>query len=96
MGKFGRTPRLNQDSGRDHWAASWSIMIGGGGLNGGVAVGATDKDGIGTVDKSYLPGDVWATAAHAMGIPLDTVHVSKNGRPMKIANGGTPIKELIG
>ena len=96
MGEFGRTPRLNQDAGRDHWAASWSIMLGGGGLQGGVAVGATDKDGIGIVDKSYLPGDVWATVAHAMGIPLDTVHVSKNGRPMKIANGGTPIKELIG
>lgn len=95
MGEFGRTPRINQNTGRDHWAASWSVMIGGGGLKGGVAVGATDKDGVGIVDKSYLPGDIWATAAHAMGIPLDTVHTSKRGRPMKIANGGTAIKELI-
>lgn len=96
MGEFGRTPRINQNTGRDHWAASWSTMIGGGGLKGGLAVGETDSDGIAVASgKSYLPGDIWATAAHALGIPLDTVHTSKRGRPMKIANGGTPIKELI-
>ena len=97
MGEFARTPRINQDVGRDHWAASWSVMIGGGGLKGGVAVGETDKDGTSVAsDKAYQPGDIWATVAHAMGIPLDTVHTSKRGRPMKIANGGTAIKELIG
>lgn len=96
MGEFGRTPRINQNVGRDHWAASWSTVVGGGGLNNGQAIGATDKDGLGIVGKSYLPGDVWATVAHAMGIPLSTVHTSKRGRPMKIANGGTPIAELIG
>ena len=95
MGEFGRTPRINQNVGRDHWARSWSVMIGGGGLNGGIAVGATDADGINVVGRSYLPGDIWATVAHALGIPLDTVHTSRRGRPMKIANGGTPIKELI-
>lgn len=98
MGEFGRTPRINQDSGRDHWAASWSTMIGGGGLNNGQAVGATDADGVRIADnsKAYLPGDIWATVAYAMGIPLNTVHTSKRGRPMKLANGGTPIKELMG
>jgi hypothetical protein len=97
MGEFARTPRINQDVGRDHWAASWSVLIGGGGLKGGVAVGATDKDGTSVAsDKSYLPGDIWATVARQMGIPLDTVHTSKRGRPMKIANGGAPIQELIG
>ncbi|MFQ5732984.1 MAG: DUF1501 domain-containing protein [Planctomycetaceae bacterium] len=95
MGEFGRTPRINGNTGRDHWAASWSVMIGGGGLKGGVAVGKTDADGVRVVGKSYQPGDVWATAAHALGIPLDTVHRSKRGRPMKLANGGTAIKELI-
>ncbi len=96
MGEFGRTPRINQDTGRDHWAASWSVMIGGGGLRGGVAVGETDADGVQCVSQSYLPGDIWATAASALGIPANIVHTSKNGRPMKIADGGTPIKELIG
>lgn len=98
MGEFGRTPRINQDVGRDHWAASWSVMMGGGGLKNGQAIGATDKDGLQIADgsKSYLPGDVWATVAYAMGIPVNTVHTSKRGRPMKLANGGTPIQELIG
>ncbi|WP_459556105.1 DUF1501 domain-containing protein [Lacunimicrobium album] len=95
MGEFGRTPRINQDVGRDHWASSWSLAIGGGGLKGGRAVGATDKDGVGIESQSYLPGDLWATVAQAMGIPLSTVHTSKRGRPMKIANGGTPIAELL-
>ncbi len=98
MGEFGRTPRINQDVGRDHWAASWSVMMGGGGLKNGQAVGATDKDGLQIAEgsKAYLPGDIWATVALAMGIPVNTVHTSKRGRPMKLANGGTPIQELIG
>jgi len=96
MGEFGRTPRINQNVGRDHWATSWSLLVGGGGLKGGQAIGATDEDGIRIVSESYLPGDVWATVAHALRIPLNTVHTSKNGRPIALAGGGTPIKGLIG
>ena len=96
MGEFGRTPRINQNVGRDHWATSWSVLIGGGGLEGGRAIGETDADGVRIVSESYLPGDLWATVAHALRIPLDTVHTSKRGRPMRLANGGQPIKDLIG
>lgn len=96
MGEFGRTPRINQNVGRDHWAASWSAVVGGGGLKGGQAIGATDKDGVGIEGQSYVPGNIWASVAHALGIPLDTVHTSKRGRPMKLANGQPPIAELIG
>ncbi|REJ93351.1 MAG: DUF1501 domain-containing protein [Planctomycetota bacterium] len=95
MGEFGRTPRINANVGRDHWATSWSVMIGGGGLQGGLAVGATDADGIRIESESYQPGDLWATVAHALRIPLNTVHTSKRGRPMKLANGGNPIKPLL-
>ncbi|HUG89831.1 MAG TPA: DUF1501 domain-containing protein [Planctomycetaceae bacterium] len=95
MGEFGRTPRINQDTGRDHWATSWSVMIGGGGLTPGIAVGQTNDDGTAVIGKSYQPGDIWATVAHALGIPLDRVHTSKRGRPMRLANGGLPIQELI-
>ena len=95
MGEFARTPRINQNVGRDHWAASWSVMVGGGGLNNGQAVGKTNADGTAVDGKAYLPGDIWATVSHALGIPTTTVHTSKRGRPMKLANGGTPIKELI-
>ena len=96
MGEFGRSRRINQNAGRDHWATSWSVLIGGGGLRGGIAVGKTSSDGTAVESQAYLPGDIWATVAHALGIPLDTVFAAKNGRPMKIANGGTAIKELIG
>jgi uncharacterized protein (DUF1501 family) len=95
MGEFGRTPRINQDVGRDHWAQSWSVVMTGGGLKSGRVIGGTDKEGVAVDGKSYLPGDVWATVAHALGIPLNTVYTSKLGRPMKVVNGGTPIQELI-
>jgi uncharacterized protein (DUF1501 family) len=95
MGEFGRTPRINQNVGRDHWASSWSVLVGGGGLNSGVAVGETDFDGMAIVSESYVPGDLWATVAHALRIPLDTVHRSERGRPMPLANGGVPIQALI-
>ena len=95
MGEFGRTPNINANVGRDHWAQSWSVVMGGGGLKGGRVVGGTDKDGVAIEGKSYLPGDLWATVASALGIPLSIVHTSKLGRPMKIANGGTPIQELM-
>ena len=96
MGEFGRTPRINQNVGRDHWARSWSVLVGGGGLTGGIAVGKTSADGMMVEGPSHLPGDLWATVAQAIGIPLNTVHTSKTGRPMKLANGGRPIAELIG
>ncbi len=80
MGEFGRTPRINQNTGRDHWAQSWSVLIGGGGLQGGRAIGKTDADGVRIESESYLPSDLWATVAHSLRIPLDTVHTSKNGR----------------
>jgi hypothetical protein len=96
MGEFGRTPRINQNVGRDHWATSWSLLIGGGGLKGGQAIGSTDEDGVRITSESYLPGDIWATVAHTLRIPLNTVHTSKNGRPMALAGGGQPVKGLIG
>jgi hypothetical protein len=96
MGEFGRTPRINDKAGRDHWATAWSVLIGGGGLRGGIAVGKTDPDGTSCMSQAYLPGDLWATVSRTLGISLDTIHTTKNGRPMKIANGGMPIKELTG
>jgi hypothetical protein len=95
MGEFGRTPRINQNAGRDHWPRSWSVVMGGGGVKGGVAVGATDKDGVDIVDKPVGVMDVIATMTKAMGIPLATQFTTPLGRPMKIVDGGKPIAELI-
>ena len=95
-GEFGRTPKINKMNSRDHWPKANFAFLAGGGMNTGQAVGATDADGTSVEGTAYLPGDVWATVSAALGIPLETVHTSKRGRPMKLANGGTPIKELIG
>jgi Protein of unknown function (DUF1501) len=95
MGEFGRTPRINQNAGRDHWPRSWSVVMGGGGLKGGQAIGATDKDGVDVIDKPVGVMDLIATMTKGMGIPLATQYTTPLGRPMKIVDGGKPIAEMI-
>jgi len=95
MGEFSRTPRINGDTGRDHWARSWSVMVGGGGLKNGIAVGKTNAEGTSVESEPYSSEDLMATVCQALGISLKTTFTSKSGRPMKIANGGKLIKELI-
>jgi hypothetical protein len=95
MGEFSRTPRINGNAGRDHWARSWSIVVGGAGMNGGIAVGATNDDGTKVITDPYSSQDVMASVCKALGIPLSTTFTSNSGRPMKIANSGKIIKELF-
>jgi len=95
MGEFSRTPRINGTTGRDHWARSWSVMVGGGGLKGGIAVGKTNAEGTSVETEPYSAEDLMATVCQALGISLKTTFTSKSGRPMKIANGGKLIKELV-
>ena len=95
MGEFSRTPRINGNTGRDHWARSWSAVVGGAGMNSGIAVGATNEDGTSVVGPSQSSEDLMATVCHSLGISLETTFTSQSGRPMKIANGGKVIKELI-
>ena len=95
MGEFGRTPTINGNAGRDHWARCWSVVVGGGGLRGGLAVGATDEEGRQVISEPYAAEDLMATVCQGLGISLETTYQSKNGRPMKIANGGKLIRELL-
>jgi uncharacterized protein (DUF1501 family) len=95
MGEFSRTPRINGNAGRDHWARSWSVVVGGAGMKGGIAVGETSADGTSVESEPYTSQDVMASVCKALGISLETTFTSKNGRPMKIANGGKVIKELF-
>jgi hypothetical protein len=96
MGEFGRTPRINQNAGRDHWPRSWSVVMGGGGMKGGHVVGATDKDGIDIVDRPVGVMDLVATMTKTMGINIETQYTTPRGRPMKVVDGGKPIAELVG
>ncbi len=95
MGEFGRTPRINQNGGRDHWPRSWSVVMGGGGLKGGQLVGKTDKDGVEVVDREVGVMDVIGTMAKGMGIDIATEYTTPRGRPIKVVDGGAPIKELF-
>lgn len=95
MGEFSRTPRINGNAGRDHWARSWSVVVGGGKIKGGQAVGATNSDGTRVDTEPYTSQDVMASVCHALDISLETTFTARNGRPMKIANGGKLIKELF-
>jgi uncharacterized protein (DUF1501 family) len=95
MGEFGRTPRINETAGRDHWARSWSVVLGGGGIPGGQVIGATNEDGTAVTTEPYSSEDLMATVCQTMGISLETVFTASNGRPMKIANGGKVIPELV-
>lgn len=95
MGEFSRTPRINGNAGRDHWARSWSVVVGGGGMNGGIAVGATNDDGTRVETEPYTSQDVMASVCKALGISLQTTFTSNSGRPMKIANSGKVIGELF-
>ncbi|MCY2980151.1 MAG: DUF1501 domain-containing protein [Planctomycetota bacterium] len=96
MGEFARTPRINAEGGRDHWARAWSVVVGGAGIKGGKAVGATNEDGTQVDTEPYSSEDLMASVCHGLGISLETTFTSRNGRPMKIANSGKIIKDLFG
>ncbi|NND96358.1 MAG: DUF1501 domain-containing protein [Pirellulaceae bacterium] len=95
MGEFGRTPRINANAGRDHWARSWSCVVGGAGIKGGLAVGETSRDGTAVESEPYSSEDLMTTVCKGLGISTETTFTSKNGRPMKIAGGGKVISELV-
>jgi len=95
MGEFGRTPRINADAGRDHYARAWSAVVGGAGIKGGIAVGKTSEDGTTVETEPYSSEDLMSSVCKALGISLETTFTSKNNRPMKIAGGGKVIHELF-
>jgi hypothetical protein len=96
MGEFGRTPRINQNAGRDHWARCWSVVVGGGGIKGGQAYGATDADGLAVARDPVHVGDVFATVYRALGIDPSAQIRDPIGRPFGISgDGGRPINTLF-
>ena len=92
MGEFGRTPRLNGSGGRDHFTKCWSVALGGGGLAGGRVVGRTD--GFEIQDRPVSVQDLFSTLYKAFGINPSKEHKAA-GRPLKLVDGGLPVKELL-
>jgi Protein of unknown function (DUF1501) len=96
MGEFGRTPRINQNAGRDHWARSWSVVVGGGAIKGGQVYGSTSADGTEVRDNPVRVGDVFATVYRGLGIDPASQVRDAIGRPFAIAGGnGRPIETLF-
>lgn len=89
MGDFGRTPRINQNAGRDHFPRAWSVVVGGGNIKGGIAYGSTSADGMDVTDKKVGILDLYATLYKGLGIdptPETNASVRDNlGRPYYIA-----------
>jgi uncharacterized protein (DUF1501 family) len=94
-GEFGRTPRVNQTAGRDHWGNVMSVLIGGGGMKGGVVVGSSNEKGEHPKDRPVGPEDMLATLYKVLGIDTTIQFVDKTGRPHSILNAGSAMSELI-
>ena len=96
MGEFGRTPKLNQAGGRDHWPHAWSILMAGGGIQGGRVVGKTDDIGAYPDDRPTTPAEVVATVYHCLGIDLETQLPGPGMKTIPVVDHGIkPIIELI-
>jgi hypothetical protein len=96
MGEFGRTPRINQNAGRDHWARCWSILLGGGAIRGGQVYGSTDEDGMSVANNPVRISDVFATVYRALGIDPTTQVRDPIGRPFNISGeNGRPVAALL-
>lgn len=96
MGEFGRTPRINQNGGRDHWARCWSVVVGGGALKEGLVYGSTSKDGMEIKDNPVSVGDLFATLYKGLSIDPATQVRDPIGRPHGISGeNGKPIAALV-
>lgn len=93
--EFGRTPRINQMAGRDHWPQAFSIVMAGAGIRGGNVIGATDSQAAYVTDRPVTPPDMAATVLKMLGIDPEIVVHTPVGRPIQLANGGRPVHELL-
>ena len=95
-GEFGRTPKINPAGGRDHWPACWSVVMAGGGIQGGRVVGESDDIGGAPKSRPTTPGEVAATVYHSLGIDLNTELPGPQNRPIRVVDHGVePIMELF-
>ena len=93
--EFGRTPRINENAGRDHHPGVFSCVLAGAGVKGGTVHGASDEKGFRPEKDGVSVTDFNTTIAAAAGLPFDKEFHAPNGRPFKIGGGGTPIKAVL-
>ncbi|MEK6237764.1 MAG: DUF1501 domain-containing protein [Planctomycetales bacterium] len=94
-GEFGRTPKVNGQGGRDHWARAMFALMAGGDVRGGQAIGATDATAAEPIDDGFTPDDVAASFFHNIGIDPRTEYQSNVGRPVTLVRNGTVTRQLF-
>ncbi len=93
--EFGRTPKINKDAGRDHWAKVFSVMLAGGGIKGGMIHGASDATAAEPDLDPVSPADLATTMYRLMGIVADKELMAPGDRPIEIVDGGNLIEPLM-
>lgn len=94
-GEFGRTPKINKDAGRDHWARSSSVILAGGGFKKSYVHGATDAECAVPTSEACTPDDVSATLFHALGIDPHSEQLASTGRPIQLFRDGQVVEKLF-
>lgn len=96
MGEFGRTPRINGNGGRDHYPKAWTVVLAGGGVQGGKVIGSTDELGVEIKDRPVKISDLFASIAHTFGIDYGKSIMTPLGRPITLVDKeGQLIEELF-
>ncbi len=93
-GEFGRTPKLNSNGGRDHWAGCWTALVAGGGVKGGRVIGRSDRTGSEPADRPVSPQELVSSIFHALGVPPDATIPGPDGAPVAVYPGA-PVAELF-
>ena len=94
-GEFGRTPKINPNTGRDHWPRNFNALLAGGGIQGGQVIGETAKDGMGIVNDPVNIPDLFSTICKSLEVNPAKENMSPIGRPLKIVDGGKPVAKLF-
>ncbi len=93
--EFGRTPKINQTAGRDHWPKVFSVLLAGGGVKGGVVYGSSNATASEPENDPVSPADLATTMYHQMGIVADSELMAPGDRPIEIVNDGNILDKLI-
>jgi uncharacterized protein (DUF1501 family) len=94
-GEFGRTPKVNKNAGRDHWAPLSTLAMAGGGLKMGQVVGESAPKGDVPKSNPIRPQDLMATVFHVLGIDRGVQFINNAGRPVYMIEDGKPIEALV-
>ncbi|MBI1916965.1 MAG: DUF1501 domain-containing protein [Planctomycetes bacterium] len=95
MSDMGRTPQVNAAAGRDHWTYCYTVVFAGAGIRGGTVYGASDAHAAYVKDRPVSTGDICATIYYCLGIDPEMPVHDRGGRPVPVAHGGRPIREIL-